>query len=228
MRCLRYTNRRGAAGAAIRLAGVARLAAVAILAAGLLSGCANAYKALRPTPGNPACLEALKPYPGSALYRTEVDVIGKHLGGLLIIKTMPDSSTRLVFTSEMGMTFFDFGFSKEGQFTVYRIIQQMDKKAVLKTLRKDFELILWAHTDAAHLVVRTDGHNLYYGFPQEKGINYYITDSACTHLLRAEKASRRKPFVVAEWPGFTGGTPDSVFISHTKFHFTIALKRLEQ
>lgn len=173
-------------------------------------------------------MAALKPFFGSALYRTEVDVIGKHLGGLLIIKMMPDSGTRLVFTSEMGLTFFDFGFSKDGQFTVYRIIHQMDKKAVIKTLRKDFELILWEHTDASHMRTLTDGRNRYYGFPQEKGINYYITDSACTRLLRAEKSSNRKPFVVAQWPGFKGGTPDSVVISHTQFSFTIALKRLPQ
>ena len=194
----------------------------------LLGACAHPYRALRPFAGNPACLRAFQPHYSGVVYRTEVDVVGKHLGGLLVMKTMPDSSTRIVFSSEMGLTFFDFAFSKEGEFKVYHIIKQMDKKPVIKTLRKDFELILWEHTSPTRVSMLTDGAQCYYGFPQEKGINYYITDSACTRLIRAEKSSSRKPFVVAQWPGFTEGTPDSVLISHTQFSFTIALKRLAQ
>ena len=218
MRCLRYTKRTEAF-----LAAAAFFAATAMLGA-----CAHPYRTLRPFTGNPACLRAFQPDYNGVVYRTEVDVVGKHLGGLLILKTMPDSSTRIVFTSEMGLTFFDFAFSKDGAFKVYHIIKQMDKKPVIKTLRKDFELILWEHTDPVHLRMLTNGKEFYYGFPQEKGINYYITDSACTRLVRAEKSSSRKPFVTAEWPGFAGGTPDSVLIRHTQFSFTIALKRLAQ
>jgi hypothetical protein len=243
MRCLRYiswrapTGGRGMpAGGAIRFAGSAlhsvggaiRFAGGAILALGLLWGCAHPYKALRAFPGNPSCLEVFRPSFGSVVYHAQVDVIGRHLGGLLVIKTMPDSSIRLVFASEMGLTFFDFGFSREGRFTVYHIIHQMDKKAVIKTLRKDFELVLWEHTDIGQVRFLTDGSDRYYGFPQEKGINYYITDSACTHLLRAEKASRTKTIVTARLLDYSNGMPDSIFISHKKFPFTIALKRLEQ
>ena len=212
MRCLRYISRLTSA----------------ILALGLLSGCAHPYKSLRPFPGNAACARAFRPAFTSVLYRTEVDVVGRHLGGLLVIKTMPDSSIRLVFTSEMGLTFFDFGFAADGQFTVHHILHQMDKKAVITTLRKDFGLVLWEHTEDTRLLTLTDGRDRYYGFPQEKGVNYYITDTACSHLLRAERASRTKTIVTAQLLDYSNGIPDSIFISHKQFHFTIALKRLEQ
>ncbi|HQY12763.1 MAG TPA: hypothetical protein PK133_11145, partial [Ferruginibacter sp.] len=76
------------------------------------------------------------------LYSTTVDVSGNHLSGLLLVKKMPDSSTRMVFSSEMGLSFFDFEFSADGNFKVYSIIKKMNRKAVIKTLRHDFELVL--------------------------------------------------------------------------------------
>ena len=105
-------------------------------------GCASVYKHLQKTTGHADDLLKFKPAFKSALYSTSVDVTGNHLSGLLLIKKMPDSSTRLVFSNEMGFSFFDFEFSKEGEFKVHSIIKKMNKKAVIKTLRKDFELIL--------------------------------------------------------------------------------------
>jgi hypothetical protein len=189
-----------------------------------LAACSSVYKDLRATPGDAACVQRFKPALGAVVYKTEVDVVGNYLSGLLVLKVMPDSSTRLVFTSEMGLTFFDFAFGVDGSFQVHHIIDKMDKKAVIKTLRKDFELILFEHT--ADGKVFTDGENRYYAFPQEKGVNYYITDSACRRLLRAEKASKRKTIVEARLMDYIQGVPDSISIIHKKFNFTITLKNL--
>ena len=187
-----------------------------------LAACSSAYRDLRRATGDPACIQRFKPALGVVVYKAAVDVVGNHLSGLLVLKAMPDSSTRLVFTSEMGLTFFDFAFGADGSFQVHHIIDKMDKKAVIKTLRKDFELILLEHTSGGSVL--TDGVNRYYAFPQEKGTNYYITDSACTHLLRAEKASKRKTIVEARLMDYVQGIPDSISIVHQKFHFTITLK----
>jgi hypothetical protein len=200
------------------------LAGVSFCAA--LSGCTSAYKHLRATGGDPSCIQQFRPALGSAMYNTQVDVVGKHLSGILVMKQMPDSDTRIVFTSEMGLTFFDFAFSPRGDFKVYHIMDKMNKKAVIKTLRKDFELILLEHTAMAGAKVLTDGVNHYYGFPQEKGVNYYITDSACTHLIKAQKASSRKAIVEATLNHYQAGIPDSITIVHQLFHFTIILNRL--
>lgn len=196
-----------------------------VLVAGL-AGCSSAYKHLQTTNGDPACVQQFKPALGSVLYNTQVDVVGKHLSGILVMKQMPDSSTRIVFTSQMGLTFFDFAFSPDGDFKVYHIMDKMNKKAVIKTLRKDFELILLEHTALAGAKVLTDGVNHYYSFPQEKGVNYYITDSACTHLIKAQKASSRKAIVEATLNNYKAGIPDSIAIVHQVFHFTIILNRL--
>ncbi len=194
----------------------------------LLTACSSVYRKMEKTSANPACLQPFKPVFTKALYNTKIDVVGKHLSGLLLLKAMPDSSTRLVFSNEMGFKFFDFEFSAAGVFKVYYILPQMDKKAVLTTLRKDFELLLMQHlAPAKAFALKKDGL-VFHGFPQTKGNNYYITDSACGQLLRLERASRRKPVVTAVMQHYADGMPDTIGITHENFNFTIGLKKIRQ
>jgi hypothetical protein len=193
-----------------------------------LFSCGSVYRKMEKTSGDPSCLQAFKPVFTKALYNTKVDVVGNHLSGLLLMKTMPDSSTRLVFSNELGFKYFDFEFAPGGAFKVYYVLPQMNKKAVLTTLRKDFELLLMQHLETGNSVVRKKDGLLYYDFPQQKGNNYYITDTACRRLVRLERASRRKPVVTAVMQDYTGGMPDSIGISHANFNFTIGLKKIKQ
>jgi hypothetical protein len=153
--------------------------------------------------------------------------VGNHLSGLLIIKKMPDSSVRMVFSNETGFKFFDFEFAANGNFKVYSVIKQMNKKAVLKTLRHDFELILMEHLDSA-VLIRTASGLLYYIFPQKKGYSYYITDSTGDKLIRMERASKRKTVVEATMENYSNGVPDTIGITHKTFNFTIGLKKIER
>jgi hypothetical protein len=128
----------------------------------------------------------------------------------------------------MGFKFFDFEFSAAGVFKIYYILPQMDKKAVLTTLHKDFELLLMQQLNRQKsFALKKDGL-IYHGFPQTKGNNYYITDSACQQLIRMERASRRKPVVTAVMQNYAGGMPDTIGIQHENFNFTIGLKKIRQ
>ena len=178
--------------------------------------------------GNAGDLQKFKPAFTSALYKTTVDVTGHHLSGLLLIKKMPDSSTRMVFSNEMGFKFFDFEFTKDGDFKVYSVIKQMNKKAVLKTLRKDFELVMMDRLDNSKVSVRKNDGLLYYVFPNEKGFYYYITNSSTTNLIRMERASKKKTVVEAVMQHYVKGIPDTIGISHKTFSFNIGLKRIER
>jgi hypothetical protein len=191
-------------------------------------GCSPVYMQMQTTTGNTSGLAKFKPVFNVALYKTEVDVVGNHLSGLLLIKKMPDSSTRIVFSNEMGFTFFDFGFAADGNFKVYSVIKKMNKKPVLKTLRNDFELLLMDHLDTAAASVRINNGLVYYVFPQTKGYNYYITDSTGDNLVSMERASKRKTVVQAIMKNYSKGTPDTIGISHKTFNFTIGLKRIEK
>jgi hypothetical protein len=174
-------------------------------------------------------INRFKPFFSVALYKTEVNVMGNYLGGLLLIKKMPDSSTRLLFSNEMGFKFFDFEFSANGDFKVWYILEKMNKKAVIKTLRKDFQLILMEPIDTSNAFAKRDTNKeLYFIYPQTKGFNYYVTDSANNVLIRMHRASRSKPIVTAIANNYNNGLPDTIGITHHNFDFTIGLKRIEK
>jgi hypothetical protein len=91
----------------------------------LLMGCASEYAHLQKTQESGDCPDKILPLIiETSWYDASVDVVGKHISGLLLIKNMPDNSKRVVFTSEAGLTFFDFSFSKEGNFHTVSVIKQ--------------------------------------------------------------------------------------------------------
>lgn len=193
-----------------------------------LAGCASVYKGLQPAVGDVNSIQKFRPNLQRALYKADIDITSHHLSGLLLIKTLPDSSVRMVFSSEMGVKFFDFEYKPTGEFKVYSVIKQMDKGPVIKTLKKDLELILFPPKDAKNAYLRKDDKQLYYIFPKQKGTYCYITDLQTTQLKTIEICSPRKPIVQAILKNYTNGVPDTIGITHHNFPFTIGLKRLER
>ncbi|MEP7143593.1 MAG: hypothetical protein ABI707_12015 [Ferruginibacter sp.] len=192
----------------------------------ILLGCSSAYRHLQPATGDAGDLQKFKPMFSVAMYRTSVDVVGNHLSGILLIKKMPDSSTRMVFSNEIGFKFFDFEFSAGGGFKVFSIVKQMNKKPVIKTLRKDFELIMMDETANTNVLIRKDSGLIYYTFHNSNGYNHYITNSPGDELVRLERSSKRKTVMQAIMKNYINGIPDTIGISHKNFNFTIGLKRI--
>ena len=173
------------------------------------------------------CIEKFKPVFVSDLYEAKVDVIGKHISGLLLFKVMPDSSTRVVFTNEAGVKFFDFEFRK-GNFRVYQIIRQLNKKPVVKTLRKDFEMVLMSWIGSEGPVVYRNGNELRYVFNHGKENDCVVTSEDCSTLQRLEKASSKKKKVLVNVTPGNNQAPESIGIEHLTFNMKIALKRLQR
>ncbi|HTB52582.1 MAG TPA: hypothetical protein VK718_07395 [Ferruginibacter sp.] len=195
----------------------------------ILLSCNKAYKNLHQTTGDISVLQKFKLSASVALYNTQVEVkIGGNLSGLMLIKKMPDSSTRIVFASQMGLNFFDFGFNADGSFKVYSILKQMNRKPVIKTLRKDFDLILMRGLDSNRVSIRKNDSLTYYIFKQTKGYYTYVTNNTGTELVSMEISSKRKPVVKAIMKNYIDGVPDTISISHQNFKFNIGLKRIER
>jgi len=191
-------------------------------------GCVAPHKQMQTATADISILQKFKPAFTVALYNTTVDVVGNHLSGLLLIKKMPDSSTRMVFTNEMGFTFFDFEFTADGKFKVYSIIKKMNKRSIIKTLQHDFELVLMSRLDNSSASVKVNNGLTYFIFPQAKGFNYYITGNAGEELVRMERVSNKKTVVEAVMKNYSNGIPDTIGISHKTFEFNIGLKRIER
>ncbi|NOS55080.1 MAG: hypothetical protein HOP37_02365 [Cyclobacteriaceae bacterium] len=189
--------------------------------------CASEYKLLQPAMLEQSCVSKIKPRGfTTSWFTTSVDVVGKHLSGLLLIKNQPDSSTRVVFTSEAGITFFDFEFTKNGTFAVKRIVSQLDKKPIIQTLRKDFELTLGIPFRGVTPEVWTMNTEKWYGVKQKNETSYFITDTECASLLRLELGSTRKKKTEVFIRGKDPHDPDSVQIKHYNFAMQIELRKL--
>ncbi|RZK17508.1 MAG: hypothetical protein EOO56_17840 [Hymenobacter sp.] len=201
------------------------LSSLALLALGGL-GCARlSYPERTPVPGDARALRALQPKFSTTLYRTQIDVVGKHLSGLLFFKKQPDDSYRVVFTNEMGLNFFDFHFA-EHKFEVLHCIEQLNRKPVINQLHKDIGFLLLTDLDFAQGQVFTHGQQKYYTFTGPQETTTYLTDAQTRVLSRIENASPRKLKVTVSLTRPVAGMPDSVFIDHKLFPFTIALKQI--
>ncbi|MBL0065596.1 MAG: hypothetical protein IPP38_11415 [Bacteroidetes bacterium] len=193
----------------------------------VITACTSAYDHLRKTEVVPCPVSTFKPVIPYAVYSTSVDVLNKHLSGLLAVKSIPDSSIYTVFQSEMGLTYFEFEWERNGTFHARNVISKMNRKSVINALRNDFELMLMNNLDTSNVSTFSDQQDLYTLYQQGSGFVYRVTDSACTSLKRMESASKRKTIVEMNMFN-TSGIPDSVFISHKNFKFNISLRKIKQ
>lgn len=194
-----------------------------------LLACVADYKLLNATNANDNCYQLINNYqPGTAWYNTRVDVIGKHISGLLLIKKMDSLSYRVVFTNEAGITYFDFEFGSNGSFSKKKVIAQLDKKPVIQTLRKDFELLLGIPFKNQKGNYKTLNDEYYYGVSQKNETAYFITKNDCASLLRLELRSKRKRKVTVTLYGDDSNDPDSLLVKHYTFDMTISLKKISQ
>jgi hypothetical protein len=191
------------------------------------SGCVSEYKSLQPIVIDRSCIEKLRPRGiDTSWYDASIDVVGKHISGLLLIKNMPDSSTRIVFTNEAGVKFLDFEFAKDHTFTVHHIIRQMNKKPVIRLLQKDFSLMLGIPFQTASWQAWQNNGDVYYGVRQKKETHYFITGQDCASLHRIETGSLRKRKVSLIMSGSDVNKPDSMDLQHHTFAMHINLRKL--
>ena len=77
----------------------------------------------------------------ASLYKASLDIRKHHLSGLMVIRRMEENSFRVVFTNQVGMTYFDLSV-KADSFNVVYCFDPLDKKALLRVLETDFRLLL--------------------------------------------------------------------------------------
>jgi hypothetical protein len=193
----------------------------------LLLACASDYKGLRSVAVDEVCAKKVRP--GSlqtSWYDASVDVTGKHISGLLLIKKMPDSSDRVVFTNEAGIKFLDFEWKKNDAFTAHHVIRQLNKKAVIGLLRQDFELMLGKPFKNPAVEAWENKGEIFYGVTQKKETHYFITARECASLLRIESGSDKKRKVSMWLYGDNRHKPDSIRLKHHTFVMEISLIKL--
>lgn len=175
------------------------------------------------------CTKISIPKFASVRYRASIDVLDKHLSGILIFKTMEDESIRSIFLNEMGVTFFDMTFYKNS-YVYNAIMNSLDKKAVKISLAKDLGMILmrgiFAELDkpvkkaSADKMLSSKTLKL-----KRKGYVNYFADKSCKGYWQIENwGSKKKVVSITQKHIPELSMPDSIFVQHHTVHFTISLK----
>lgn len=196
-----------------------------ILLSSIIGGCTAAYKHLQPADGNTDCVRELIPTFQKTWFTASIDVNKHHLSGLFLLKKMPDGSDRIVFTNELGVTFFDFEFSDTG-FKVIQVIDKLNRKAVINTLKQDFELLLLKGLELNSVRRYRTTEGLYFDYPWADKLNYIVTSDDCSTLIRLERGSRKKKLVQIEFEGLLH--PDKIKIRHFNFNMEIVLTKIDR
>lgn len=164
----------------------------------------------------------------SSLYKASIEVTGHRLSGLLLIKSMPDSSWRAVFTNEAGVTFIDMEFRKDGTFIVHHAVRQLKRKPVLTTIRKDFSLIIGLPFQYGSLTRFETADEVYFGLRQKNESYYFITRKDCASLHRMERGSDKKRVVSVDVASGAYPAPSQLVLQHHTFDMQIKLNRIER
>ena len=91
------------------------------------------------------------------LFKARINFLKREFSGLFLIKSMPgDTSTRVLFLSEIGLSLIDLNYQND-TFNVVRVQPFLDRPAVIKTLQNDFRtLLLDLHTIGKSRIVEND------------------------------------------------------------------------
>lgn len=75
------------------------------------------------------------------IYKAKLQIFDNNYGGILIIKKIESDHYRVVFTTEFGNKLFDLDLDAD-HLDVKYIVEQLNKKRLIKTLHSDFQLLV--------------------------------------------------------------------------------------
>jgi hypothetical protein len=200
----------------------------------LFASCSAPYRHLTEQSVNSQSALKFKPVFEKTLYRCVVDgrIIFKkyHLSGLLFFKTLENGTVRAIYQNEMGFTFFDFEWSNgDTAFKINKVMPQLDRPAVIKTLRKDIELLLMLGLDQNTEKVFADdrGKQLFRRLDIGGGYAYYIEEEG--RLIRIENAGEKSKVVTITLQGKNNPAdmPARALVDHHNANFTIELNKID-
>lgn len=192
----------------------------------LLAGCSPLpYENSKAKPATKNCPVFTKPEQLLVRYRTDVSIGKSQLGGMLIIKNV-DDKIRTVFTSEAGLSFFDFEFGSAG-FRIHYITPKLNRKAVIRQLKSDLSLLLMQDIPFREMNSSENSDTTIYVARNGKQTAAYHTGKECNRLYKIENWHKSRLKAVIHTSDHLNGMPDSAFINHLNFPFTISLKQIE-
>ena len=165
------------------------------------------------------------------IYRTSIDVYKKHFSGIMLIKKIEaDSSYRIVFLSELGMKIFDFEFNNNlpERFKIHYILKPINKKLLINTLRKDFELFLKIYPQKLNKESFVSGKNIIEKIKNNGLYNYYLFNTDSNYVTSITQKTWLFKKLLIKNNGFSMASPNNVKFEHKGINLKISLFKINK
>lgn len=159
------------------------------------------------------------------VYKAQISVYGRDFGGIFIAKKINDTLYRAAFTTEFGNKLFDFEVT-DNSFKVNYILEELNKKIIVNTLKRDFMLLLKKHHDVAQQY--ESPQNTVYKSNDGKRFNYIFTDKTSGRLSRLVNATKSKEKTIITYNAESDILAQNIVIDHKNIKLKIELNYLQQ
>lgn len=158
------------------------------------------------------------------VYKANITAYGNELSGIFIAKKINDTTHRVVFTTEFGNKLLDFEIS-ETDFKINSIVDELDKKILINTLKTDFRLLL-----RNNYVVKEQYDNKESKvFLAEDGKinNYFFISKSDNRLNKIVNATKRKERINLFFTSENNIFATKIVIQHYNIKLRIELNYLQ-
>lgn len=159
------------------------------------------------------------------IYKAQIAVYGRDFGGIFIAKKINDTVYRAAFTTEFGNKLFDFEVT-DNSFKVNYILEELDKKIIVNTLKRDFMLLLKKNHEVG--AQYEDGLNTVYKANDGKRFNYLFINKASGRLLKLVNATKFKEKTIISYISESDKLAKNIVIDHKNIKLKIELNYLQE
>lgn len=158
------------------------------------------------------------------LYQTQILLYKNDFSGILAVKPQFEGH-RTVFFNEMGMTFFDFGMSKD-TFIVNKIFSAFNKKMFTDLLYSDFSKLFFYDLkpeDLKFFIEKKSGKKIL--LDQKQNIYFYV-DTETGIITGFEQKSKFRTILRANFVLDTIGAPQQILLKHKNLKFSLSFIKI--
>lgn len=154
------------------------------------------------------------------VYKANIAVYGNELSGIFIVKKLNETTHRVVFTTEFGNKLMDFEIS-DSEFKVNSIVEELDRKILINTLKKDFRILL--KQDYTVEKQFEDEQNIIYESKMGTNYNYLFLSKTGGGLSKIVHSSKRKEKIIIYCTSENNIFAEKIVIQHQNIKLRIEL-----
>lgn len=160
------------------------------------------------------------------LFNTKIYFYKKYFTGLLFIKQTSENNFRLVFISEIGKKIFDFTLNNN-TFKVEYILPAIDKPILIKTLKKDFSLMLFNDFNKSKKIkINSKDSIITLKFKTEYGKTFALYKNK--KLISINSSNKIRKIIDIKYLDYKNKLPQEINIDHKNIKLIINLKTIKQ